>query len=306
MWCVFVAERRLTLARPFKGTYILDSPESKVHNLADLKPFQIVSLLTMLEFDTSEFLELIELVEYGLAWANQKDRDERIDDGNRGAVTSNLRDVVSKCEELGLAVSRNFINDARIRLSLKENFQPSYLDISTQMEAVKAVLHAELETVKFLMIPAREAHYYTDVDLFGVDVASNFSNASYDIGEAGKCLAVGRSTACVLHLMRVLELGLNSLANQFQVSFVNTNWNQIIEQVESKIRDIDKDPNKPATWREDRKFYSGAANQFRYFKDSWRNYAMHIHDKYTPEEALIVYTSVKVFMEQIAKRLKQP
>jgi hypothetical protein len=210
------------------------------------------------------------------------------------------------CESNGLDTSASLIEDVFSIVTGTETWKPNRGVLQAQLNAVKDTVYAELRGHMFLRISKSDQQLYEQADPFGENVAANFSDAKYDIGEASKCLALNRSTACVTHLMRVLELGLNSLADQFQVPFTHVNWNQVIEQVENKIKAIDKDPNKPPTWKDDRKFYSEAANQFRFFKDSWRNYSMHVHDKYTPEEALIVYTSVKVFMEQIAKRLKQP
>ena len=59
----------------------------------------------------------------------------------------------------------------------------------------------------------RNVPYYETRPLFGPDVFNNFSSANDDIDEAGKCLALGRGTACVMHLMRVLEVGLAALAS---------------------------------------------------------------------------------------------
>ncbi|MFN2513243.1 MAG: hypothetical protein ABR568_17700 [Pyrinomonadaceae bacterium] len=210
------------------------------------------------------------------------------------------------CKSNGLDTSASLIEDALGMVTATETWKPTRGILEAQLNAVRDTVYAEVRGHVFLRITKGDQQLYEQDDPFGEQVASNFSDAKYDIGEASKCLALNRGTACVTHLMRALELGLNSLANHFQVSFTHVNWNQVIEQIENKIKAIDKDPNKPTTWKDDRKFYSEAANQFRFFKDSWRNYSMHVHEKYTPEEALIVYTSVKVFMEQISKRLKQP
>jgi hypothetical protein len=264
----------------------------------------------MFSFDPKQLatsLHYLTTVAYGLKNNEAPDKlNEFPDEAKSAHVINALKRLKTICDASGLDTSSRLIDDALGMVTATETWKPSNRVLEGRADGVYNTVLAELRGITFLRINKRDKDLFDKESLFGEDVAANFSHAKYDIAEASKCLALNRSTACVLHLMRVLEVGLNSLANQFQVVFTHTNWNQVIEQIESKIRDIDKDPNKPATWKEDRKFYSAAANQFRYFKDSWRNYAMHIHDKYTPEEALIVYTSVKVFMEQIAKRLKQP
>lgn len=252
-------------------------------------------------------LSYVESVKTGATHATAPNKRNELPTEERSAhAVKALNSLKASCESGGLDTSVRLIEDAINMVTPSEGWKPSNEILGQSLGGVVNTVKAELGGIIFLRINKSDQHYYEKESLFGDRVAENFSDAKYDITEAGKCLALNRSTACVLHLMRVLELGLNSLANHFQVPFTHVNWNQVIEQIESQIRIIDKDPNKPATWKDDRKFYSAAANQFRYFKDSWRNYAMHIHDKYTPEEALIVYTSVKVFMEQIAQKLTQP
>ncbi|MDX6406019.1 MAG: hypothetical protein QOH70_3474 [Blastocatellia bacterium] len=274
------------------------------------RPFQIVSLLDMFSFDPKQLatsLHYLTTVSYGLKNNEAPEKlDELPEEAKAVHVINSLKGLKTVCDASGLDTSSRLIDDALRMVTATETWKPNNRVIEGRVDGVYATVLAELRGITFLRINKSDKDFFDNESLFGEEVAASFSHAKYDIAEAGKCLGLNRSTACVLHLMRVLEIGLNSLANQFQVPFAHVNWNEVIEQVEKKIKNIEKDPNKPATWKDDRKFYSEAANQFRYFKDSWRNYAMHIYDKYTPEEALIVYTSVKVFMEQIAKRLKQP
>jgi len=63
-----------------------------------------------------------------------------------------------------------------------------------------------------LILDARKRMFYNNARLFGDDVFAKFQSANDDIFEAGMCLALDRGTACVLHLMRVLEAGLGALA----------------------------------------------------------------------------------------------
>jgi hypothetical protein len=47
---------------------------------------------------------------------------------------------------------------------------------------------------------------------------------------------------------------------------------------------IEKDPNRPANWKDDREFYSQCASHFRVVKDAWRNYTAHAPGKYDEQE----------------------
>ena len=140
---------------------------------------------------------------------------------------------------------------------------------------------------------------------FGEPVDEAFPSARYDISEAGRCLALRRSTACVVHLMRVLEVGLSSLANALNVELNKGNWNTILNLVEKEIRSRTKDSHGDTWKNEDEPFFTEAATHFRLVKNAWRNHATHGKEKYTDEEAEDIYRSVRSFMRHLSERLSE-
>jgi hypothetical protein len=157
------------------------------------------------------------------------------------------------------------------------------------------------------VIQADLAPYYSDdvSELFGASVQSSFPSASYDITEAGKSHALHRSTGCVFHLMRVLEIGLSAFASRFGVPSVHTNWQNVIEGIEKSVRGMGSDPSRPADWKDQQEFFSQAASHFMALKDAWRNYTAHARGKYTPEEAGVIFINVRAFMQKLATRLHE-
>ena len=101
-----------------------------------------------------------------------------------------------------------------------------------------------------------------------------------------------------MHLMRVLEVGLNTLARTLGVSFDRRNWENVINDCDAKIKTIG--PSWGADWKDKQQFYAGAAKDFRYFKDAWRNHAMHYRERYDATEAKSILDHVKTFMVQLA------
>jgi hypothetical protein len=107
--------------------------------------------------------------------------------------------------------------------------------------------------------------------------------------------------------MRVLEIGLSVLGAEFGVSLAHTNWAPAIEQIESKIREMHKDP----TWKalpdckEQQEYYAQAASHFGILKDAWRNYTMHARGFYTEEQAERIFENVKGFMQKLGERLSE-
>ena len=78
----------------------------------------------------------------------------------------------------------------------------------------------------------------TNIEEAWTPVFGSFPSTKYDVLEALKSYALGRNTACVFHLMRVLELGLGALGTVFNVSLAHTNWAPAIDAIESHIRNM--------------------------------------------------------------------
>lgn len=198
------------------------------------------------------------------------------------------------------------IIDALQDTSITHNFQW----LSDKISTVDSITIKELRKNTFLFVPSDRAKFFplgNDFRIFGEPVANAFPSASFDIVESGICLALARGTACVFHLMRVLEAGLTALGNKFGVSLEHTNWAPAIEQIEKKIRDMHKD----LTWKalpdckEQQEFYAQAISHFGIFKDAWRNYTMHARGVYTEEQAEMIFENVKSFMQKLATKLTE-
>jgi hypothetical protein len=65
-------------------------------------------------------------------------------------------------------------------------------------------------------------------------------SASFDIEEAGKCLAFDRGTATVMHLMRVLEVGLKALAKVLQIAYAPS-WDSYIKKINTILETSSSD-----------------------------------------------------------------
>ena len=169
-------------------------------------------------------------------------------------------------------------------------------------------LIVELSAAWFLVIPAeRRERYEQEQPPFGPLVAKRFSAANKDISAASRCFALDEGTACVFHLMRVLELGLKALAADVGLptdAVAREQWKNIIDQIEKKIREMEAGP-KTANKTERTQALSAAAVQFRYFKDAWRNHVSHAHAAYDEREASTVFSHVEAFMTQLAGLLTE-
>lgn len=225
------------------------------------------------------------------------ERDAETLDGIRLAMTEH----VVTCEALGLKESKKLL--ARILVDWNAG-QFASLQARDRFGVLHERLRDELESVWFKVLSSDEAKQYKATAPFGSVVNNKFSSATYDIQEAAKCLALDRSTACVLHLMRVLQLGLNVFANSLNVPFDRKDWHQVLKGIEDEI-DLRKSQKHDDDARIFLDFCSSAAVDFRHFKDAWRNHAMHARENYTPERAINIYDHVGSFMQHLSTRFEE-
>jgi hypothetical protein len=174
-----------------------------------------------------------------------------------------------------------------------------------ETEQLARRIREDLEGQLFYFANDKVADYYRAEMPFGPDVANNFSSANDDISEAGKCLALGRSTACVMHLMRVLEVGLVSLAHAVNADADRPGWEKIINNIRGKLNDMNASTHG-ADWKRLKDLYSDAAAHLLVSKDAWRNHAMHKPVHYGEQKAKDIYASVRAFMASVASELGEP
>jgi len=153
----------------------------------------------------------------------------------------------------------------------------------------------------FVMSPTNASFYDQTVPLFGEEVDNAFPSSAEDIAEAGRCLAVGRWTAAVMHLMRALEPPLAALAAHVGTSGA-ANWNKSLNEIESKLRSVSKREHS----ENEEQWAAEATSHFRAIKNAWRNHAMHGRSFYDQERATEIYQSVRALMRQISGRLHEP
>ena len=159
----------------------------------------------------------------------------------------------------------------------------------------------ELATYLFFVVPPSCKWIYLDPQKwFSESIIIEFPEADRDIRDACQCFALAQWTAAVFHSMRILEIGLRSLASDLGLTNLDDeNWKNILDLIEKEVRKIEAEP-KSADKIARAKFYSEACIQFRYFKDAWRNHVSHGKQSYDEQDALAVLTHVRDFMRHLA------
>ena len=202
-----------------------------------------------------------------------------------------LKSAIQQCNRIQRRLSRSL----------------TYGELCCLIGELKQRISDAMEGQLFFFVPPAYAEYYGTVFPFGDEVDTAFPSTGYDIREAHTCYALERPTACVFHLMRVLEVSLVALGKVFGLCFDHTNWEPAIDQIEKKIREMHKDElwKVMPDWKDQLEFYAQAVSYLGITKEAWRNYTAHARGKFTPEEAKQMLANVKLFMQKVSQRLTE-
>jgi hypothetical protein len=167
----------------------------------------------------------------------------------------------------------------------------------------------ELKERLFLFIPLHRASFHENSSIISEKAKMAFPSVVTDMRDAGNSYAVGLYNACVYHLMRAVEIGLQKLASSLNVTFPNhpidlANMKDIILGMEKKIREYQNQPKTPQR-EEELTFYSRAAIQCDHFKDAHRNHVAHARSDHNEAKALSIMRSVQEFYHAISEKLKE-
>lgn len=174
-----------------------------------------------------------------------------------------------------------------------------FLKIDARLSTLTACTKHSFAAKSVLILSSAASKMYSPANpLFGDDVEKSFPSSSFDVSEAGKCLALSRYTAAVMHLMRALEPAVSVLQKSVGVSVPKTQWDQVFNQIEKTLKD---DAGKFTP--DQRQWFAEATTDFRRFKNAWRNYTMHAKTTYDEERAMDIFYGVKSFMNHLSTKL---
>jgi hypothetical protein len=217
-----------------------------------------------------------------------------IGDADVGFVVNWLEPLRLECVALNLDVAIRQISDFdQVRPQTRLG------DLRVRVASLRRVLLHHLEGRQFLYVTPSQAEYFQPL-LFGLEVAERFPEAMDDVEAAGRCLALGQGTACVFHLMRVMEVGLRALAKKLKIPYAPS-WEQYLRQIAEKI--YQKPKLKTVIWKRDEPVYRDIHGDLQAVKLAWRNPTMHVQRSYAAEQAGEIYAAVKRFMQDLAVKL---
>lgn len=255
---------------------------------------QLITLWDLMrEFDSGYFFSLSRTLErLSTQLANMEHKDIPLPGKFRQFALEETAKIRTRSIPLGLRLSLTYLDRMDVNLSNEED-ETTGRQFAHILTELSMRIMDELKLTTVLNVPRERASYYLQKDAFGATVSRCFPSAVNDVEEASTCYALGRYTACVFHLMRTMEAGLQELGTVLGVTFANEKvWQNILDEVNKQIKAL-------ALKHPKRAILSRVATNLYNVKLAWRNEVMHPKGAYTEDEALRVHEAVKWFMTEL-------
>ncbi|MEA2978089.1 MAG: hypothetical protein QOF19_3609 [Alphaproteobacteria bacterium] len=258
----------------------------------------------MLIFDAGKIVRAVTDLRWLEAELKQlpKANEGRANKETRKRTIATLQEVAPLVVAAGARVTAFGIAEVIEDIKKNKNYTPG--NISNRLVQLNVTLRRELSLMKsFCVEPAKESFFATAGSSFGDDFEKKFPSAIYELDEAGKCLALSRGTACVFHMMRMMEIGIRAVARCLSIPDplkpAERNWGAILRT----IKDARDGKSTAKNWKgKDKEDFEDFYASLDAVRVAWRNPTMHVENKYTDDEAEHVFVAVRGFMKKLSSR----
>jgi hypothetical protein len=256
----------------------------------------------MIELDAREFFHAItELRAVQLLTNAIDEKSLTITTSDTLIVRSHVARLMAAVENLG---ARSAIKSAlRLQQAIEdEEHGVTYLMLLTVLADVESRFADHLDDIQIFVLDEAEARAFGGNSIVDPAISFKFPSTIFEFDEAAKCIALGRHTASVFHLMRVLEIGLRALARYLGIEDpikpAGKNWAVMLKSIKEKA-DEQWPPSKSAKVSQRITFDNIYAN-LDAVRNPWRNSTMHVETIYTPHEASHIFNCTHFFMQKLA------
>lgn len=226
----------------------------------------------------------------------QKSYRPEIDPEYLRLVGELLDEYGERAKSAGLKVTNGLVRSLSVAMILAP---PA--DLSQKLRELQDVYEIEIASHKFLYLRDENTDYLFKKNAFGESVANAFPSISYDLEEASTCYGLARNTACVFHLMRVLEVLFECLQSELGVTEKYTTWGNYLSAIANANRTKNPDKNSEAFL-----YIADIEAQLWAIKNAWRDNMIHsVAAKYTEEESRTIFQAVESVMKKAAQKLKE-
>lgn len=264
------------------------------------QPGQLWSLLEMYQLDARAFVAVISTLTEVMVLLRtfEKDHPDQAKTKVGEPIVNSAGASLAELREPFEALQADMSEAQRVRIidGLNDR-QMTLADLRQAIQELGNRVSDELAKRLVVVIDGGYVeHFRGEEPLFGKSVFDAFPEAAADIDEAGKCLALGRGTSCVFHLMRAMEVAVGVLASKIGVETVDTNgdklrWGVIVSKMKDAIPKLPKE--KQVDWTDVHNLAWGV-------NKATRNPTMHPGIFYTDEQARRAFEAVCNFMQNLA------
>ncbi len=206
-------------------------------------------------------------------------------------INNQLYELELVCQSADLKLS--LLAARRIRGLLSATQPMKYGEVKSMLHDFFHRIADEIESARFFAVPERVLLDFKEADGFGYEVARALPSAHTDIQESISCYILGRHTASVFHLMRVLEIALKSFGDWLGVPLSKSQtWGEIINTIEN---------SRGQKKRTDQ--LSEVIFHLTNVKNAWRNPTMHVERTYDEELARDLLRETRRFTAKLATLL---
>lgn len=261
--------------------------------------YRLVSLWDMIQLPIGPLLEASrKLGTFGQMLRSQVG-DNELQIHNGVVMVEAAEKFVEGCSAFELTVSAGLGGELLTLLSglsIQDNYLILDSDSVRKATAIvgainKGFPHDTKSKIALILEAKDKALWSPDDPAFGPEVEAKYPLAKEDIEEAGKCLAVGRGTACVFHLSRAMESAVQTLSTSLGIPSPEREWGKLLSDMKAKIEAM------PAGDLKNR--WSENHSLLYHVKQAWRNDVMHPKATYTVEQALEVHQAMRSFMRNL-------
>lgn len=176
------------------------------------------------------------------------------------------------------------------------------VELSDALKDIESRFADHLSFVKLFVIPEDRTILFGGAEfLLKPATAQLYTTLWFDCEEAAKCLCLGRSTACVFHAMRMLEIAIAAISKRLAIpdpAKVDRSWGNMLKAIKEKIDELH--PIKRRSVGCEGSKLEEIYVTLDAVKGPWRNGTMHVESVYTEEEARHILTCASQLLDRMA------
>ena len=277
------------------GNNILDSVEPKdlLWNATTIRKVNLCDLMKKYHahkiFDIQFLIAAYRFEEI----ADRVERDEPLGKEDIKTISMHLRGLADDFEFLNLGFTLKYLNDIQKKII---SAPITFNEFDREIEILSGRIDHQIEELVFGFIPKEKGHFFEAEKLFGNTVFDNFPSAREEIKEAGNCYALNVNTACVFHLMRVVEIGARAMYWQMtkrknvviekykkgaakkmskSIPMELCDWNTLIKGFNIALEKLEAGKSKSIIKNQNHAYFNRLVKIFDNFRSGWRNVISH-------------------------------